>query len=161
MREEAAIWHPIAPLNSTERTEDDLSLQQISQRVSPAVTVDEVYALEVLFNNLSNTLHKVNRYWKFSSRILPFSLIASADPLYLFHQDGLIHKDEFVLGLFKTQGKASNILVDKFFQRFDIKQNDVIDFEEFVHSLSVFHPRASLEEKAACKAYSLSYLNAP
>lgn len=83
-------------------------------------TVDEVYALEVLFNNLSNSLH----------------------------QDGLIHKDEFVLALFKTQGRGSNILIDKFFQRFDIKQNDVIDFEEFVHSLSIFHPQAGLEEKA-------------
>lgn len=66
-------------------------------------------------------------------------------------QDGLIHKDEFVYGLFKTRDGRSNILVDKIFQRFDVKRNDVIDFEEFVHSLSIFHPGAALEEKAACE----------
>lgn len=70
--------------------------------------------------------------------------------LFLCLQDGLIHKDEFILGLFKTGNRGSNVLVDKMFQRFDIKKNDVIDFEEFVHSLSVFHPRAGLDEKAKC-----------
>ena len=64
-------------------------------------------------------------------------------------QDGLIHQDEFALALFKTQGQ-SNIFTDKVFQVFDIKRNDVIDFEEFVKSLSVFHPKAPLEEKAQC-----------
>ena len=64
-------------------------------------------------------------------------------------QDGLIHQDEFALALFKTQGH-SNIFVDKVFQVFDIKKNDVIDFEEFVRSLSVFHPSAPQAEKADC-----------
>ena len=69
----------------------------------------------------------------------------------IWMQDDLIHKDEFALSIFKTQNRGSNILMDKMFQRFDTKNNDVIDFEEFVHALSIFHPRASLEAKAKCK----------
>lgn len=71
-------------------------------------------------------------------------------------QDGLIHKDEFALGLFKLQGKES-LFVDQVFKAFDFKRNDVIDFEEFVRAMSVFHPRAPLNEKADCE--SLSRLN--
>ncbi|CAL8469833.1 g9375 [Coccomyxa elongata] len=91
-------------------------------------SIDEVYALEELFKGLSNKLHK----------------------------DGLIHKDEFALGLFKLHGKES-LFVDQVFKAFDTKQNDVIDFEEFVRALSVFHPRAPLNEKAdfAFKIYDL------
>lgn len=36
------------------------------------------------------------------------------------------------------------------FELFDIKQNSVIEFGEFVRSLSVFHPEAPLAEKAKC-----------
>ncbi|KAK9815125.1 hypothetical protein WJX73_008177 [Symbiochloris irregularis] len=91
-------------------------------------SLDEVAALRELFDTLSNSLH----------------------------HDGLIHQDEFALALFKTQGR-SNIFINKVFQVFDIKKNDVIDFEEFVRSLSVFHPRAPLQEKAqlAFRIYDL------
>lgn len=37
------------------------------------------------------------------------------------------------------------------FELFDIKQNRVIEFGEFVRSLSVFHPKAPLAEKAKCE----------
>ena len=64
-------------------------------------------------------------------------------------QDGLIHKDEFVYALFKVQS-AGNLFTDRVFKMFDTKENDVIDFGEFVHALSVFHPKAALKDKAAC-----------
>ena len=40
------------------------------------------------------------------------------------------------------------------FELFDIKQNHVIEFGEFVRSLSVFHPKAPLPEKAKCEQHA-------
>jgi len=37
------------------------------------------------------------------------------------------------------------------FDLFDVKKKGVIDFEDFVRSLNVFHPNVSLEDKIACK----------
>eukprot|EP00891_Asterochloris_glomerata_P007358 jgi/Astpho2/7358/fgenesh1_pm.00114_%23_6_t len=83
-------------------------------------TVDEVYALEELFKNLSSSLH----------------------------QDGVINRDEFNYAMFKTLNQ-SNIFVEKVFELFDSKKTNVIDFSEFTLALSVFHPKAPLQEKAA------------
>ena len=42
-------------------------------------------------------------------------------------------------------------LCPQLFVLFDLKKNNVVDFSEFVRALSVFHPKAPLEEKAECE----------
>ncbi|KAF6991346.1 hypothetical protein CFC21_008439 [Triticum aestivum] len=83
-------------------------------------TVSEVEALYELYNKLSYSIFK----------------------------DGLIHKEEFRLALFRTSERA-NLFADRVFHLFDLKRNGVIEFGEFVRSLSIFHPKALVSDKAA------------
>ncbi|XP_037493810.1 calcineurin B-like protein 4 isoform X3 [Jatropha curcas] len=62
--------------------------------------------------------------------------------------DEFISKEEFQLGLFRNSKKQS-LFSDRIFQLFDSKQDGVIEFEEFIRSLSIFHPEAPQAEKVS------------
>ncbi|GFQ08739.1 calcineurin b-like protein 7, partial [Phtheirospermum japonicum] len=85
-----------------------------------AVNVNEVEALYILFEQLSNSIV----------------------------DDGQIRKEEFLLALFDCSSKK-NILAERLFELFDLKRNGVIEFGEFVRSLNIFHPDAPVEDKIA------------
>ncbi|XP_061374629.1 calcineurin B-like protein 10 [Gastrolobium bilobum] len=60
--------------------------------------------------------------------------------------DGLIHKEELKLALLNTTA-GENLFLDRVFDLFDEKRNGVIEFEEFVHALCIFHPYTPMEKK--------------
>lgn len=60
--------------------------------------------------------------------------------------DGFIHKEELQLALFRTP-QGENLFLDRVFDVFDERKNGVIEFDEFVHALNVFHPYAPTEDK--------------
>lgn len=101
--------------------------KRAAQHEDPAIlakettfSVSEVEALFVLFKKISHSIFR----------------------------DGLIHKEEFQLALFRNSNKK-NLFANRIFDLFDLKRNGVIDFGEFVRSLSIFHPETPLGDKIA------------
>ncbi|WCJ22419.1 Calcineurin B-like protein 4 [Euphorbia peplus] len=71
-------------------------------------------------------------------------------------KDGLIQKADLKFAIFRNSNKQ-NLFADRIFDLFDVKRNGHIDFEEFILSLSVFHPKTSdaVKTKYAFKLYDL------
>ncbi|XP_057511118.1 calcineurin B-like protein 7 [Actinidia eriantha] len=70
--------------------------------------------------------------------------------------DGFISKEEFQLGLFGNS-KMQSLFADRIFTLFDTKNDGVIEFDEFVRSLRIFHPDTPFAEKVtfAFRLYDL------
>ncbi|KAK4400489.1 Calcineurin B-like protein 1 [Sesamum angolense] len=71
-------------------------------------------------------------------------------PFYLLHR--LLFSVSEVEALFELFKSISSSVIDdglinKIFDLFDVKQKGVIDFGDFVRSLTVFHPNAPQEDK--------------
>ncbi|XP_051209480.1 uncharacterized protein [Lolium perenne] len=69
------------------------------------------------------------------------------------HEPALLHifftgEEEFQLALFRNSNRK-NLFADRIFDLFDRKCNGVIELEEFVRSLHIFHPDTPTAEKIA------------
>ncbi|XWS72461.1 hypothetical protein CRYUN_Cryun02cG0041700 [Craigia yunnanensis] len=64
----------------------------------------------------------------------------------LIIDDESIHNEELQLALFQTP-YGENLILDRVFEIFDQKKNGIIEFEDFVRALNVFHPYALIEDK--------------
>ncbi|XAR70164.1 hypothetical protein NMG60_11026934 [Bertholletia excelsa] len=62
--------------------------------------------------------------------------------------DGYISKEAFQVGLFRNS-KNQSLFSDRMFNMFDTKKDGVIEFGEFVRSLSIFHPNAPHADKVS------------
>ncbi|XP_022980043.1 calcineurin B-like protein 7 isoform X2 [Cucurbita maxima] len=73
-------------------------------------------------------------------------------------KDGLIHREELRLAIFNNVNQR-NLFLDRIFDLFDANKNGRIGFEEFVGTLTVFHPNTPKAVKIAhaFKLYDLRH----
>ncbi|KAA8525168.1 hypothetical protein F0562_006968 [Nyssa sinensis] len=147
-------------MNYTNNSSSSDSLT-IGERICAAF-IPFIAIIEALIFGFSDCFECSNRSKKYRYGFQEFSRLADGsrftvnevETLYeLFKKlsssiidDGQIQKEELQLALFKNPYRE-NIFLDRVFYLFDEKQNGFIEFEEFVHGLSVFHPNAPVEEK--------------
>ncbi|RDX57834.1 Calcineurin B-like protein 1, partial [Mucuna pruriens] len=70
--------------------------------------------------------------------------------------DGLISKEEFQLAIFNNK-KKENLFTSRIFDLFDVKNRCLIDFDDFVRALNIFHPNSSIEVKIDCKLNTIHH----
>ncbi|KAK2983820.1 hypothetical protein RJ640_008496 [Escallonia rubra] len=105
-----------------------------------AVFMPLALLIEALAFNLSGCFRH-RRLTKLEALLELFKKLSSS-----IVDDGFIHKEELQLALLKSPA-GENLFLDRVFDLFDEKKDGVIEFEEFVHVLSVFHPSSLLEQK--------------
>ena len=85
--------------------------------------------------------------FNFSYRNHCFCSFASCYFVINFFVDNLCNSCGILSGCLLT----SEFFYAQIFDLFDVKKKGVIDFDDFVRSLNVFHPNAPLEDKIDCK----------
>ncbi|KAJ1687949.1 hypothetical protein LUZ63_019339 [Rhynchospora breviuscula] len=103
------------------------------------------FDFRILASETNFTLNEVEALYELFKKLRP-SMI----------KEGFVHKKDFQRALVKNS--KHNLFADRLFDLFDEKKNGVIEFSQFVRSLSVFHPNASEEDKISC-AFKLYDLN--
>ncbi|KAJ4768393.1 Calcineurin B-like protein [Rhynchospora pubera] len=103
------------------------------------------FDLRILASETNFTLNEVEALYELFKKLRPS-----------MSKEGFVHKRDFQQALVKNS--KHNLFADRLFDLFDERKKGVIEFSQFVWSLSVFHPNASEEDKISC-AFKLYDLN--
>ncbi|XP_042502836.1 calcineurin B-like protein 10 isoform X3 [Macadamia integrifolia] len=130
--------------NSSNSSNLDSSSLTIGERLC-AVVIPFIVLIEVVVSTAS-CCFDIRPPRKFRIKTPDIAELAKGSPF-------TINEVEALYELFKKLSSSiiDDGLIHKVFDIFDEKRNGVIDFDEFVHALSVFHPYAPLEDKIDCK----------